>query len=139
MKNKHNKRGLSGLLSTFNLECGVSVESRDDEGFLNDEPDSTIISYLFQAADASRQNSQRRQRHFRAAGRVAVQMENWDGVVLDINATCANLGDRVCSQLFGTHALSCCDTVSYPFGKGKASVLKTLKSRQLSRAVRRAG
>ena len=28
-KNKH-KRGLSRLLSTFNLGCGVSVESRDD-------------------------------------------------------------------------------------------------------------
>ena len=60
--------------------------------------------------------------------RVAVQMENWDGVVLDINATCANLGDTVCSQLLGSHALSACDTVSYLFGKGKASVLKTLKA-----------
>ena len=33
----------------------------------------------------------------------------------------------VYSQLLGAHALSGCDTVSYPFGKGKASVLKTLK------------
>ena len=55
--------------------------------------------------------------------RVAVQMEKWDGVVLNINATCANLGDTMCSQL-----LRGCDTVSYPFGKGKASVLKTLKA-----------
>ena len=55
-------------------------------------------------------------------------MEKWDGVVLDINATCANLGDTVCSQLLGAHVLSGCDTVSYPFGKGKASVLKTLKA-----------
>ena len=55
-------------------------------------------------------------------------MEMWDGVVLDINATCANLGDTVCSQLLGAHALSSCDTVSYPFGKGKASLLKTLEA-----------
>lgn len=26
------------------------------------------------------------------------------------------------------YALTCCDTVSYPFGKGKASVIKTLKA-----------
>ena len=55
-------------------------------------------------------------------------MEKWDGVVLDINATCANLGGTVCSQLLGAHALSACDTDSYPFGKDKASVLKTLKA-----------
>ena len=61
MKNTHNKRGLSRLLSTFNLGCRVSVESRDD-------------------------------------------------------------------GVDGVHALSGCDTVSYPFGKGKASVLKTLKA-----------
>jgi hypothetical protein len=60
-------------------------------------------------------------------GHLAVQMEKWDGVVLDINATCANLGDTLCSQLLGAHAITGCDTVSYPFGKGKASVLKTLK------------
>ena len=55
MKNKHNKRGLSRLFSTFNLGSGVSVESRDDGVFLYDEADITIISYLFQAADAGRQ------------------------------------------------------------------------------------
>ena len=59
--------------------------------------------------------------------RLAVQMEKWDGVVLDVNATCANLGSTVCSKLLGAHAITGCDTVSYPFGKGKASMLKTLK------------
>ena len=34
----------------------------------------------------------------------------------------------MCSQLLGAHALSGCDTVSYPFVKGMASVLKTLKA-----------
>ena len=141
MKKKHNKRGLSRLLSTFNLGCGVSVESRDDGVFLHDEADITIISYLFQAADASRQMVRilcddsdifvlleywtwRDDLQVR----VSVQMEKWDGVVLDINATCANLGDTVCPHLLGAHALSGCDTDSYPFGKVKASVLKTLKA-----------
>ena len=48
--------------------------------------------------------------------RLAVQMEKWDGVVLDVNATCAHLGSTVCSQLLGAHAITGCDTVSYPFG-----------------------
>ena len=54
-------------------------------------------------------------------------MEKWDGVVLDVNAICANFGSTVCSQLLGAHAITGCDTVSYPFGKGKASLLKTMK------------
>ena len=58
-------------------------------------------------------------------------MEKWDGVVLDINATCSNLGDTLCSQLLGTHAITGCDTVSYPFGKGKASVQETLMAGNL--------
>ena len=52
-------------------------------------------------------------------------MEQWDRTVLDINATCTNLGPK-CLQLLGMHALSGCDTASYPFGKGKATALKTL-------------
>ena len=88
MKNKHNKRGLSRLLCTFNLGWTWRCDLQD---------------------------------------RLAVQMEKWDGVVLDVNATCAHLGSTVCSQLLGAHAITGCDTVSYPFDKGKASILKTLK------------
>ena len=49
-----------------------------------------------------------------------IQMEKWNGDVLDINETVQRLGPRKCSQLLGIHALSGCDTVSYPFGKGKS-------------------
>ena len=52
-------------------------------------------------------------------------MERWDGTVFDINATCADLGPK-CLELLGMHALSGCDTVSYPYGKGKISALNTL-------------
>ena len=51
MKNKHNKRGLSRLLCTFNLGCGLTVDSIDDGVFGHDEADITIISYMLQAAD----------------------------------------------------------------------------------------
>ena len=47
--------------------------------------------------------------------------------MLDINATCAHLGPK-CLQLLGVHALSGCDTTSYPYGKGKISALNTLNS-----------
>ena len=43
-----------------------------------------------------------------------VQMERWDGTILDINATSAHLGSK-CLQLLGMHALSGCDTTSYPY------------------------
>ena len=117
--------------------CG-SVESRDGGVFLHDEADITIISYLFQTADVGRQMVRILSDdndifvllvywtwRYDLQVRVAVQMTKWDGVVLDINATCANLGDTVYSQLLGGHAVSGCDTVSYPFGKSKAYVLKT--------------
>ena len=55
-------------------------------------------------------------------------MEKWNGVLLDINATCASLGEALCSQLLGAHALSGCDTVSFLFGKGKISALKILSA-----------
>ena len=40
-------------------------------------------------------------------------MEKWNGVVLDINATCASLGQALYSQLLGAHTLSGCDTVLF--------------------------
>ena len=56
-----------------------------------------------------------------------VQMERWDGTILDINATSAHLRPK-CSQFLGMHALRGCDTTSYPYGKGKISALNTLLS-----------
>ena len=118
----------------------MTVDSIDDGVFGRDEADITIISYMLQAADDGchvvrvlsddtdifvllvywtwRCDLQ---------DRLAVQMEKWDGVVLDVNATFSHLRSTVCSQLLGAHAITGCDTVSYPFGKGKASMLKTLK------------
>ena len=61
-------------------------------------------------------------------GHVAVQLDKWDGTVLDINATCADLGDAECSQLLGAHALTGCDAVCFPFGKGNAPVVRLLKA-----------
>ena len=60
-------------------------------------------------------------------GIAKIQMEKWNSDVLDINETVQRLGPRKCSQLLGIHALSGCDTMSYPFGKGKKSALNLLE------------
>ena len=57
----------------------------------------------------------------------AVHMQRWNGVVIDINATCLLLGSK-CLQLSGMHAVSGCDIVSYPFNKGKISTLNILRA-----------
>ena len=83
----------------------MTVDSIHDGVFVHDEADITIISYMLQSADDGchvvrvlsddmdifvllvfwtwRCNLKER---------IAVQMEKWDDVVLDVNATCVNLG-----------------------------------------------
>ena len=56
-----------------------------------------------------------------------VQVECRDGSVLDINAICADHG-QICMQLLFMHALSGCDTTSYPYGKGNVTPLNTMVS-----------
>ena len=54
-----------------------------------------------------------------------LQMERWDGTLLNINLTVENLGEK-CRTILAVHALSGCDTTSYPCGKGKISALKAM-------------
>ena len=56
-----------------------------------------------------------------------VQIERWDGSEPVINATFADLGQK-CLQLLGMHALSGCDTTSYPYNKGKGISLNYMVS-----------
>ena len=140
LKNKHNKRELSRVLSTFNLGANISMDSRYDGGFEHDEADVTMIAYLLHAAEVGKAVIRilsddtdvfvmliywvwKVQLH----NRCSIQMERWNGVVLDINATCLQLGSKSL-QLLGMHALSGCDTVSYPFNKEKISALNVLKA-----------
>ena len=54
-------------------------------------------------------------------------MERWDGSVLDINAICADIGQK-CLQLLCMHELSGCDTTSYSYYKGNVTALNTMVS-----------
>ena len=63
--------------------------------------------------------------------RLATQKEKWDGIVLNVKATCTYLRGNVCSQMLGAQASTDCDKVPYPFRKGKTPMLKTLKKLDL--------
>ncbi|MCG7883058.1 MAG: hypothetical protein JAY96_15870 [Candidatus Thiodiazotropha endolucinida] len=138
MKSKSNKRKLASVLGTFDLGESTTMETRDDSKFLHDEADVTMVSFVLEAAKSGqgviRVLSDDTDVFVllvywvnRANLQCKVQMERWDGSVLDINATCAGLGQK-CLQLPAMHALSGCDTTSYPYGKGKVTALNTMTS-----------
>ena len=106
LKSKNNKRRLVSVLRTFDVEEDVTMDSPDDS-----EAYITMVSYVLDRADIQ----------------CKVQMERWDGTILDINVTSAHLRPK-CLQFLGMHALSGCDTTSYPYGEGKISALNTLLS-----------
>jgi len=55
-----------------------------------------------------------------------VQLDRWCGAILNFIDSSSLLGTKSI-QLLGTHAVSGCNTVSYPFGHGKPMTLKVLK------------
>ena len=118
----------------------MSIDSRYNGGFEHEEAEVTMIAYLLQAAESGKSVIRiftddtdffvllvywvwKMQLHS------AVQMERWNWMVIYIyiNATCLLLGSK-CLELPGMHAISGCDTVSYPFNKGKTSALNILKA-----------
>ena len=72
--------------------------------------------------------------HWRKTIRKNIRIEKWDATVLDIRTTMDKLEDN-CGQLPGMHALSSCDTVSYPYGQGKKSALKVLMNNDIDGLV----
>lgn len=136
MKNKNNKRQLSALLSTFDYGHRAIVDSQNDGLYGHEEADVTVVSYVLQAASDGHKVIRVLSDDtdifvllvywvYKAGITSAVQMENWQGVVLSVNATCEKLGPKSL-QLLGMHFLTGSDTTSYFYGKGKPSALKTL-------------
>ena len=127
---------LTKVLRTFSFSFdNMSIEDSD---FCHEEADISMVSHVLNAAASGKhvirvisddtdvfvllvfwvyQNNLQ----------CKVQMQHWDGSILDINATCHELGFK-CLQLLGVHALSGCDTTSYPFKKGKLTAIKVLKN-----------
>ena len=104
------------MLSAFNLGPDIIMDSQDNGGFAHEEANVTMVSYMLQAAecgeDIIRILSDDTDVFVLLAYWVwkmqfscSVQMERWNGVVLNINATCTELGPK-CLQLLDMHALS---------------------------------
>lgn len=59
-----------------------------------------------------------------------ITMKRFDGKCIDINLTALTLGEH-CLQLLPLHVATGCDTVSYPFGKGKLTAVNLMKKSKL--------
>ena len=51
-----------------------------------------------------------------------ISMRKYNGKIIDITATAANLENK-CSDLLPVHAFLESDTILYPYGKGKVSAV----------------
>ena len=100
------------------------METIDNGAFDHDEADITIISYICPSSSKLWKECNFCVCPVSILGPDGVL--GW-GTVLDINATCSELGPQ-CLQLLGMHTLSGCDTTSNPYSKGKARALNTLLS-----------
>ena len=137
LHNSKNKNLLNNILCSYPLPHNIQLVNTLDCIVTHDEADITLCSYMLKAVAEGAQTIRILSDdtvvfvllvYWTSRMRVVakIQMEKWNGDVLDINETVKRLGPRKCSQLLGIHALSGCDTVSYPYGKGKKSGLKLL-------------
>ena len=135
MKSDENKRKLIQYMCNTNITNPHLRLIGDDCIYGHEEADVKIICYLLEML------SQRKHIQIRAddtdifvllvffvwhcKSATQVSMKKYSGKVIDINATASKLGNK-CYDLLAVHALSGCDTTSYPFGKGKVSAIKML-------------
>ncbi len=142
LKSKNNKWRLASVLGTFSLGVNATMDTLDNGVFGHEEADITMIYYVLEAAydgkcvicmlsDDTDVFVLLVYWVYREELQCKVQMECWDAKVLDINATCTDLGSK-CVQLLGMHALSEYDTTSYPYVKGKINALNTFCARDFS-------
>ena len=98
------------MLGSYSLGDNVKMETTDDGTFSHDAADVTMISYVLEAASRGKRVIRALSDDtnvfllfvywvFREQLDSKVQMERWDGTVLDINSTCTSHGPNVCSYL----------------------------------------
>ena len=125
-----NKNLLNNILCSYPLPHNIQLVNMLDCVVTHDEANVTLCSYMVKAVAEGAQTIQVLSDdtdvfvllvYWTSRMRVVanIQMEKWNGDVLDIKETVQQLGPRKRSQILGIHALSGCDTVSYHFGKGK--------------------
>ena len=127
MKNTANKQRLYQLLCMYTFENNAKTIGKHDCFVEHEEADIIMVSYLLEAAKDGKESIRVLSDDtdvfvllvywvWKIDLKISVQMEKWDGTILNINATVNKLGDK-CRNILAVNALSGCDTVSYPFGK----------------------
>ena len=140
MKTAHNKKEIIKELCKNNTKSHIILIGESNNVFGHEEADVSMISYMKLALD---QNVESilivcddtdvfvLLLHFfwkwKPAASIHMKRMVDEKKTIDINATAMNLG-TMCEQLLAVHALSGCDTVSYPYRKGKVSALSVLKN-----------
>ena len=123
LHNATNKSLLNAILCGYPLQYNIQLVNKLDRIVTHAEADITLCSYMLHAAADGVQTIRILSDdtnvfvllvYWTSRMRIVanIQMEKWNGDVLDINKTIEQLGPRKCSQLLGLHALSGCDTVS---------------------------
>ena len=139
MKNTENKKKVIKLLCENNTEYPhVRMVSQASCPFGHEEADVSIIRYIFLLLQMNIKIMQVLADDndifvlliffiWKWKADIQVTMKKTDGTVIDINKSASNLG-RSANRLLALHALTGCDSTSYPYRKGKVTALKQLKS-----------
>ena len=118
MKSKAKKQLLSCLLCTCTLAPNMLLVGEDEGLFNHEEADVLMVSFMVYAVRAGNKVIRilSDEMHIFWVRKLSIkaQMEQWDGTVLHI-------------PLLGVHAVTGCDSVSYPFNKGKFTALSRLR------------
>lgn len=140
LKSAHNKKQLIAQLCNRAGCEGVVMIGEEQCMFGHEEADVNIITYVLHLITMKGKKKIRVVstdtdifvmllyffwKHKQKCEDVKIMMQKGDKL-LDINASAIKLGEK-CEQLISLHAITGCDTASYPFGKGKVSALKLLQ------------
>lgn len=138
MKNSSNKREIINLICSCEHPEYMALLGDHNNEFGHEEADVSIISYVKLLLERGHRNILVLcddtdvfvllvyfYWKWQVSDLVLTMKRLSDGKSISIGATSVKLGDK-CGQLLALHALSGCDTVSFPYGKGKASALSLL-------------
>jgi hypothetical protein len=140
MKNTENKKQLLKLLCEANTADHIHMTCEGLCLFGHEEADVCIVTYLQRiiqegntkivvAADDT--DIFALLVHFcwkwHLLDTISITLKKMNGKLININEVCRKLGPK-CIEVLGLHALTGCDTTSYPYGKGKVSALNILKN-----------
>ena len=118
LKHKHKTLQLSRVFSTFDISAAVTIDTQDTGVFGHEEVGVTIISYVLQVVGEGKNVVRVLCDDIdvfmllvfwmwmnQLVDTCQIQMERWDGAVLNINQTCTTLGSK-CLQLLEMLPLS---------------------------------